>query len=149
MIRHPWGAAAAAALLAATVAFSTPAAKPPTVVVYKNPSCGCCGQWVEHMQTNGFRVTVIDTSYMEPIRARHGVRPHLASCHTAKVGGYVIEGHVPADLVTKLLAERPNVVGLSVPGMVTGSPGMDGPNPRHYDVVSFDRNGKTAVYARR
>jgi hypothetical protein len=78
-----------------------------------------------------------------------GVPRPLASCHTAKVGNYVIEGHVPADLVKKLLADHPAILGLSVPGMVTGSPGMEGPNPQHYDVIAWDRTGKTSVYARR
>lgn len=119
------------------------------MTVYKNPSCSCCAKWVDHLRAAGFQVTVIDTANLEPIKARSGVTQDLGSCHTATVGGYVIEGHVPADLIQKLLAERPSVRGLAVPGMVVGSPGMEGPNPQHYDVVSFDRAGQTQLYARR
>lgn len=142
--------ALAAALTLTVAAFAAPAPPPPpAITVYKDPACGCCAQWVEHLRAAGFRVTVVDTSNMEPIKARFGVTDALASCHTAKVGAYVIEGHVPADLIQRLLAEHPAVRGLAVPGMVAGSPGMETPRPQHYDVVSFDRNGKTAVYARR
>jgi len=119
------------------------------MVVYKDPGCGCCEQWVAIMQREGFVVSARNTSDMEPIKRRYHVGPSLASCHTALVEGYVIEGHVPADLVQKLLREKPKVLGLAVPGMVTGSPGMEGPNPQHYQVLSFDAAGKTAVYARR
>lgn len=141
---------AAAVLTLAVAAFAAPApSPPPAITVYKDPACGCCAQWVEHLRAAGFRVTVVDTSNMEAIKARFDVTDALASCHTAEVGAYVIEGHVPADLIQRLLAEHPAVRGLAVPGMVAGSPGMETPNPRHYDVVSFDRNGKTAVYARR
>lgn len=119
------------------------------MVVYKDPGCGCCEQWVAIMQREGFVVSARNTGDMEPIKRRYHVTPELASCHTALVEGYVIEGHVPADLVQKLLREKPKLVGLAVPGMVTGSPGMEGPNPQHYQVLSFDAAGKTAVYARR
>ena len=146
----PWTRiASVAALVTAAAAFSTPAPKPIPLVIYKNPACGCCHKWVDYLQANGFQVTVIDTSNMEPIKARYGVSQNLASCHTAKVGGYVIEGHVPADLIQRLVREHPPVAGLTVPGMVAGSPGMEGPNPQHYDVLSFDPSGNTRVYARR
>jgi hypothetical protein len=142
-------AVTAAALTLAVAAFAAPAPPPPpTITVYKDPACGCCTKWVEHLRAAGFRVTVVDTSNMEAIKARFGVTDALASCHTAKAGAYVIEGHVPAGLIQRLLAEHPAVRGLAVPGMVAGSPGMESPNPQHYDVVSFDRDGKTAVYAR-
>ena len=137
-------------LLAGAAAFAVPAPTPPhEMVVYKSPYCGCCAKWVDHVRAAGIRVTVIDTADLEPIKARHGVTGELGSCHTALVDGFVIEGHVPADLVLKLVTERPALRGLAVPGMVSGSPGMEGPNPQHYAVLSFDRSGKTAVYARR
>lgn len=119
------------------------------MVVYKDPGCGCCEKWVELMRAADFEVAVRNTSDMDPIKRRYQVPAALASCHTAIVSGYVIEGHVPADLIRKLLAEKRKVVGLTVPGMVTGSPGMEGPNPQRYQVLSFDAAGKTAVYANR
>lgn len=119
------------------------------LLVYKDPGCGCCEKWVGIMRSSGFVVSVRDTTDMDPIKRRYHVSPALASCHTALVEGYVIEGHVPADLVHKLLREKPKVSGLTVPGMVTGSPGMEGPNPQSYQVLSFDASGKTAVYAKR
>jgi hypothetical protein len=137
-------------LLAGAAAFALPAPTPPhEMVVYKSPYCGCCAKWVDHIRAAGITVTVIDTADLEPIKARHGVTGELGSCHTALVDGYVIEGHVPADLVLKLVTEKPALRGLAVPGMVSGSPGMEGPNPQRYAVLSFDRSGKTAVYARR
>lgn len=119
------------------------------MVVYKDPGCGCCEKWVGIMQTAGFEVSVRNSSDLDPIKRRYGVPAALASCHTAVTGGYVIEGHVPADLVLKLLKEKPVLVGLAVPGMVTGSPGMEGPNPQVYQILSFDRSGRSKVYARR
>jgi hypothetical protein len=119
------------------------------LLVYKDPGCGCCEKWVEYMGKAGFEVAVRNTSDMDAIKRRYGVAPAIASCHTALAEGYVIEGHVPADLVLKLLKDKPRVAGLAVPGMVTGSPGMEGPNPRGYDVVAFDKTGKTTRYARR
>ena len=119
------------------------------LLVYKDPGCGCCEKWVEYMGKAGFEVAVRNTSDMDAIKRRYGVAPAIASCHTALAEGYVIEGHVPADLVLKLLKDKPRLAGLAVPGMVTGSPGMEGPNPRGYDVVAFDKTGKTTRYARR
>ena len=151
-IHHMTRTALVFPLLAAVAAFAIPAAAPippRQMVVYKSPYCGCCAKWVDHARAAGFAVTVIDTAALEPIKARHGVPDELGSCHTALVDGYVIEGHVPADLVMKIVTERPAVRGLALPGMVAGSPGMEGPNSQRYSVVSFDRNGKTAVYARR
>ena len=126
-----------------------PSPVPPTMTVYKNASCGCCNSWINHVRAAGFAVTAYDTDDLSSVMTSMGVPRPLASCHTAKVGNYVIEGHVPADLVKKLLADHPAILGLSVPGMVTGSPGMEGPNPQHYDVIAWDRTGKTSVYARR
>ncbi len=119
------------------------------MVVYKDPGCGCCEKWVGIMKTSGFAISVENTTGMAAIKRRYGVGDQLASCHTALVGGYIIEGHVPADLIQKLLKEKPRVKGLAVPGMVVGSPGMEGPNAQKYDVVSFDAAGRTTVYAKR
>lgn len=118
------------------------------LVVYKSPSCGCCTEWVKHMQDNGFTVKVHDQNDVSPIKKQAGVPRNLQSCHTAKVGDYVIEGHVPASDVKRLLQEKPNVVGLTAPGMPHGSPGMDmGPRKDPYDVMTFTHSGKTAVFA--
>ncbi len=120
------------------------------LVLYKTASCGCCGKWAEHMQRNGFRVVSHDVDNLASIKVKHGVPPKLGSCHTAIVDGYVIEGHVPADLVQRLLETRPpGVIGLAVPGMPLGSPGMESPTPQRYDVLTFDAKGGTRVYATR
>lgn len=119
----------------------------PLVTVYKSPACGCCGEWVKHMVANGFRVDVKDVDDVTPIKRRSMVPDSLASCHTALVGGYAIEGHVPAADVWKLLRDRPRVIGLSVPGMVVGSPGMEQGAPQPYATIAFDERG-TRVYAR-
>jgi hypothetical protein len=123
----------------------------PDVVVYKSPTCGCCTEWVAHLRRHGFRVRSEDVAELQPVKARHGVPEELQSCHTALVGGYVVEGHVPADLVERLLRERPKVVGLAVPGMPVGSPGMELPGARaeRYRVLTFDRDGRTGVFATR
>ena len=119
------------------------------MVVYKDPTCGCCKNWVDIMQQSGFEVSVRDTANMAAIKTRYLVPAKVHSCHTALVGGYVIEGHVPADLIRKVLADKPTVVGLGVPGMPAGSPGMEGTRKDPYDVLTFDRMGKTTVYAKR
>ena len=119
----------------------------PTVVVYKSPTCGCCAKWVDHMEAAGFAVEVHDMNNLSPIKTQYGVRRAFSSCHTAVVDGYVVEGHVPAEHVVRLLAERPDVTGIAVPGMPIGSPGMEGPNPEAYDVISFDREWRTGVFA--
>lgn len=119
----------------------------PPVAVYKNPSCGCCGEWVKHMQANGFRVVTHEVGDVTPIRSKHGVPDALASCHTALVGGYVIEGHVPAEDIKRLLREKSKVRGLSVPGMVVGSPGMEQGPPQPYATIAFDER-RSSVFAR-
>ena len=120
--------------------------------VYKSPTCGCCKQWVDHAKSAGFdtRVTDLDDAALDAKKASLGVAPRLQSCHTSVVGGYVIEGHVPAADIARLLKERPSVVGLAAPGMPRGSPGMEMPNGMKdaYDVVSFDKSGATKVFAR-
>ncbi len=120
----------------------------PTIVVYKTPTCGCCTKWVEHLQANGFTVMAQNRDDLAPIRAQHGVPQRLLSCHTALVGSYIVEGHVPADDVKKLLAEKPAVKGIAVPGMPLGSPGMEHPTPQRYDTLAFTADGQTTVFAR-
>ena len=146
-LRLAVGAALAVALIAAVPATPTP--PPPTIAVYKSPSCGCCAKWVDHLKTSGFQVTVHDQDDLTETRATLGVPRALGSCHTAVVGSYVIEGHVPADLIQRILKERPAVRGLAVPGMPAGSPGMEGGRQDRYEVLTFQRDGKTAVYASR
>lgn len=118
-----------------------------TVTVYKSPTCGCCNAWVDHMREAGFTVNAINTNDVDAIKRKHGVTRDLGSCHTALVGGYVLEGHVPAKDVKRLLAERPQVTGLAVPGMPMGSPGMEGMYSDKYDVVAFDTAGGRKVFA--
>ncbi len=139
---------AAAVLVAATTvaAVVTRDAEAVTVTVYKSPTCGCCSKWIDHLRANGYEVTAVDVADLAPVKAEHGIRAEFASCHTAIVEGYVIEGHVPADVIDRLLEERPNVAGLAVPGMPMGSPGMEGPRKDPYNVVTFDAAGNTTVY---
>jgi len=120
----------------------------PSVAVYKSPTCGCCHSWVEHLEANGFDVVAHDMDDLTPIKARYHITGRLQSCHTALVGGYVIEGHVPAGDIKKLLADRPKVVGLTAPGMPASAPGMDGKPFQPYDVLSFNDNGETSLFAR-
>ena len=150
--RRAWlaGAAAAAAALLARDAVAAPAPAGTAVTVYKDPNCGCCAKWVDHMGAAGFRATVKDTADMDAVKKRLGVPANLQSCHTAVVGDYVVEGHVPAGDVQRLLREKPAVRGIAVPGMPTGSPGMEVPG-RHadrYEVVAFARGGSTRTFAR-
>jgi hypothetical protein len=141
------GIAAAAAAVVSPALLRASAGTP--MMVYKDPNCGCCHNWVEIMRTSGFDVSVKDTTDMPAIKTRYKVGRNLASCHTALVGGYVVEGHVPADVIRKLLAEKPKVLGLAVPGMPVGSPGMEGGTKQPYEVLTFDAAGKTSIYARR
>ena len=126
------------------------AAEPlPAIAVYKDPGCQCCAKWVKHLSANGFVTTVRDTSDMASVKRTMGVPEALQSCHTAVVGKYVVEGHVPADVIKKLLAEKPAVMGLAVPGMPMGSPGMEGSPKDPYNIIAFERDGKTRVYTKR
>lgn len=109
----------------------------PTIQVFKSPTCGCCGMWVEHLEASGFRVKTEDVADLSPIKTMAGVPSHLMACHTGMIDGYTIEGHIPADAIRKLLAERPAIKGLAVPGMPAGSPGMPSPTPEPYDVIAF------------
>ncbi len=129
-------------------AIGTAAAADDEVTMFKDPHCGCCGKWADHMRENGFKVKEVISQEMDQVKRQAGVPRALGSCHTAKVGGYVVEGHVPAADVKRMLADKPAITGISAPGMPLGSPGMEGPYPAdHYDVVSFDAQGKTAVFA--
>lgn len=118
------------------------------ITVYKSPTCGCCKDWVKHLDANGFKVKSYDVQDVYPIKIKNGITEELASCHTALVNGYVIEGHVPAADIKRLLKERPAVKGLTVPGMPMGSPGMEGAYKDAYSVLTFDTFGRTQVYAR-
>jgi hypothetical protein len=140
------GAVAAAAGIGAYMAAGSPSEAADEIAVYKSPTCGCCADWVEHLRADGFAVAVFETDNVAPVKARVGIPPALASCHTALVGGYAIEGHVPAREIRRLLSERPGARGLAVPGMPSGSPGMGGP-AEPYDVILFGDGGQS-VYAR-
>jgi len=131
-------------LMAATfiVSGSSALAETSAILVHKDPNCGCCAGWVQHLKDAGFTVTVQETAQLPAVRKRLGVPGDLAACHTAEIAGYVIEGHVPALAVRQLLEKRPAAVGLAVPGMPAGSPGMEGGTPRKYDVVLFGTSGR-------
>ncbi len=148
----PFAVGGGVALVVAGVAiatFSRPAAAAPQVTVYKSATCGCCNLWIDHLRENGFTVTAMDVADVGAVMAQHGVPALLGSCHTATVNSYVVEGHVPADVIHRMLEERPEFAGIAVPGMPIGSPGMEGPNPEPYNVVAFDRAGGMMVYERR
>jgi len=115
--------------------------------VYKSPTCGCCASWIKYMQANGFTATATNMADVTPIKVEHRVPSRLTSCHTTLVGGYVIEGHVPVEDIRRLLKEKPAIVGLAAPGMPARSPGMDVPNSPPYEVLAFDKTGKTWVFA--
>lgn len=121
----------------------------PTMTVQRDPGCGCCLNWVAHLQKAGFKVLVTESPVMDAVKDQKGVPKTVRSCHTGVVDGYVIEGHVPAADIQRLLKERPAVVGLAVPGMPAGSPGMEMSNgsKQPYDVIAFDKAGKTTVFA--
>ncbi len=125
------------------------AQSPVTITVVRDPSCSCCIRWVEHLEKAGFTVTVTESSDMEGVKDRNAVPTAVRSCHTAVTDGYVIEGHVPAADIQRLLRDRPDVAGIAVPEMPTGSPGMESSTgkTRPFDVLAFDRNGRTEVFA--
>lgn len=143
-------ATAGLTLALTTAAFRTPSSeneKKPTITVYKDPSCGCCKSWIEHLIKHGYRVDTRDTPNMTEIKRTLGVPEAMTSCHTAIVNGYLVEGHVPAADIDQLLAKKPRIAGLAVPGMPMGSPGMEGPRSQAYKVLAFDKTGKTSVFA--
>jgi len=119
----------------------------PKAVVFKTPTCGCCQKWVDHLKENGFKVEVINKKNLQTIKQGNGIPSHLTSCHTAKIGRYAIEGHVPAQDIIKLLKKGLDIKGLAVGGMPVGSPGMEYQNRLDpYDVISFKNDGSTAVF---
>lgn len=133
-----------------TTAPANAATQPLNMTVYKSPHCGCCKDWNEHMRSNGFKLTVIEQENMNPVKQKLGIEPRLASCHTATINGYLIEGHVPARDIKKLLRQKLDIKGLAVPGMVTGSPGMEDPAGKKFtpfQVVAFKSNGEKFIYS--
>ena len=132
----------------ATLPSSTAVTEEPIdIVVYRSPTCGCCGKWVEHLKENNFNVKEIRTGEVQELKDKYGVTQEMASCHTAIVDGYVIEGHVPANDIKTLLKTKPKVVGITVPGMPTGTPGMEmGDEKEAYDVMSFDREKHYQIF---
>jgi len=147
--------ATAASAAVATRLLGQPARQPATsrelrdIVVYKDPNCGCCAEWVKHIKAAGFKVNVQDTKDMDTVKRSFGVPKALESCHTGRIGKYTIEGHVPADLIVRLVNEQPKAIGLAVPRMPMGSPGMEGGRKDAYQVLLFDTVGNTTVYAKR
>ncbi len=117
------------------------------VTIYKNPSCGCCSKWVKHLEDNGFEASTHDVAQVDIYKEKFGLPHGLGSCHTAIVEGYLIEGHVPAQDIKRLLQERPQAKGLAVPGMPSGSPGMEGPRKDAYDVLLIKPDGTASVYS--
>jgi len=120
----------------------------PTMTVYKDPSCGCCQEWVNHATVHGYKATVIKTD-MGPIKIKHQIPQNLQSCHTTLIGGYVVEGHVPASDIARLLKEKPKgILGLTIPGMPASAPGMDQLPFQPFTVLTFDAKGQTTVWAK-
>ncbi len=140
-IRHMGMLFALVSLLATQIS-----AAPPEVTVFKTKTCGCCGKWVDHMRSSGFKVIVNEVSSTAEYRQKNGVPEKLQSCHTAIAGGYSFEGHVPAAEIQRILKEKPRAKGLAVPGMPMGSPGMEGSRRDPYSVVTFDQDGTLTVY---
>jgi len=120
----------------------------PPVTVYKSKYCGCCSEWVKHMENNGFKVNVIETEALNEVKIKYNVPAPLASCHTAIIGNFIVEGHTPASSIKRFLKEAPkDAIGLAVPGMPLGSPGMEQGNMKQpYDVLAFDKQGHTVVF---
>ncbi len=129
-----------------TAAF-TVAADMPSIVVYKTATCGCCNGWVEHLRESGFTVDARDVRDIMTVKRDAGVPVQMSSCHTAIIDGYVVEGHVPAEHVARMVEERPEIAGIAVPGMPIGSPGMEGANPEPYQVLTFAHDGTAGVFA--
>lgn len=150
--RRDWFAAATAGMALAVVAPRDALARltaRPLLSVRKNPGCGCCDNWVAHMKELGFDANVVEDPNIHEYKQKLGVPRELVSCHTAEVEGYVVEGHVPGDLVQRVLREKPAITGLAVGGMPMGSPGMEGGRKDPYDVVAFKKDGSMMVYAHR
>ena len=144
------GSAAAALIGERWWRYANPAVVAPRatlITVYASPTCGCCDAWVRHLVQANFHVTVVGVVDVTPIKRNAGVPDSLWSCHTAMVSGYIVEGHVPADVIQRALAERPAIAGLAVPGMPNGSPGMEGAGKDRYEVIAFARDGGSRTYA--
>lgn len=142
--------AVGACIATAVIAFRVSAGQDlPAITVYKSPTCGCCSKWVDHLEENGFEVKAVDTQETAMMKMRYGVPADLSSCHTALVDGYVVEGHVPAEEIKRMLTEKPDVAGLAVPGMPMGSPGMEGSRVDSYDIMAFKKDGSRSIYASR
>lgn len=135
-------------LIASLLGTSAAMAQAAVVEVFKSPTCGCCGKWVEHMKANGFKVVTHEMNDVTPYKQRLGVPVGMGSCHTAEVGGYLVEGHVPADDVKRLLAEKPKAKGLVSPGMPQSAPGMDMPGKQPYEILLVRQDGSTSSFAR-
>lgn len=136
-----------ALLLISLLGASAAMAQATVVEVFKSPYCGCCGKWVEHMRQNGFEVKAHDVEDVPAVRQKLGMPDRLGSCHTAKIGGYIVEGHVPAADIQRLLKEKPKALGLSVPSMPPGSPGMESSKPIPYQTLLVQSDGSTRVFA--
>lgn len=134
-------------LVAALGSGSAPAQSIAPVEVFKSPYCGCCKKWVEHLQENGFQVSVRDVHDVPAARKNLGMPDQLGSCHTARIGAYVVEGHVPASDIRRLLKENPKALGLAVPSMPSGSPGMESARPVPYQTLLVQANGTSKVFA--
>ena len=149
LTRRAFGLAALAGLPLLALKTGARAAATPRLVVFKDPNCGCCRAWADHVASAGFAVEIVETANLDAVKARLGVPANLAACHTAEVGGYVVEGHVPATAIQRLLREKPAATGLAVRGMPVGSPGMEMPGaaPDAYDVILFGPAGQ-ARFAR-
>ena len=131
-------------LCAATVAFAN---ELPQIEVWKDPNCGCCSKWIDHLRESGFRVNAHHTANVNAARAKLGMPHRYGACHTARVGQYVVEGHVPASDIKRLLKQQPEALGIAVPGMPMGSPGMEGPYSESYQTLLVDQSGNATVFS--
>ncbi|AOW98333.1 metal-binding protein [Moorena producens PAL-8-15-08-1] len=124
-----------------------PLSQPLEIAVYRSPSCGCCGEWIKHLDKHGFKITDTKTSEMSAVKEKYNVPQDLASCHTAIINGYAIEGHVPANDIKRLVKEKPDIAGIAVPGMPLGTPGMEaGERKESFAVLAFSRNGESNIF---
>ena len=142
----PASATATATATATAAAAIVPAGT--TITVYKSPTCGCCGKWEDHMRAAGFTVASVPTNDLDAVKRTHAIALDKQSCHTGIVNGYIVEGHVPAADVARLLAEKPDIRGIAVPGMPAGSPGMEGAWRDAYDVVTLPKSGASTIWSR-
>lgn len=147
MTRRHWLKTALAIVGAAVVGGTKTRAEQRTITVQKRVGCGCCENWAVHLRKIGFAVEIHEAANIQEIKAQLGIPAPLQSCHTGRIDGFIIEGHVPAADIFRLLKERPAVLGLAVPGMPVGSPGMEGGTPERYDVLAFRRDGSSTVFA--